>query len=440
MKKSMIVFLAALVIVFIGCVKELEKEGICETTKLIGRVIEESTQNPVAGVKVSVTNGSRTYTSCITEGDGNFELQVNFDKIDKDYYLLMDGGTAAKTKKNELHGMGMEVYDYTNVFLYNAQETDGLSVSSLEITSITASSAVCKAEIIAGTDVHVTKRGICWSSSNENPTTSNHAMDNGSGAGYYTGEISGLAENTTYYIRAYAQTTDTIAYSNPKSFKTYALPSVTTNLVLNITAVSAECGGDVLSNGGLPIIGRGICWNTFSNPTIDNSCKYDENNSLGAFSCSMNDLNENTTYYVRAFARNSSGISYGEERSLKTENVNLPTFQCNGNTYYVAPDPGNGMLYSTANSYCDNLTLFGLSDWKLPTEDELIQMYNNRNTIGGFASLEYWTRTSINTWGDNYCHRLIDFADGSLDCWWTNTVGHDDPCPYSRVRPIRRKN
>ena len=61
MKKSMIIFLAALVIVFIGCVKDLNKEGICETTKLIGRVIEESTQNPVAGVKVSVTNGSRTY-------------------------------------------------------------------------------------------------------------------------------------------------------------------------------------------------------------------------------------------------------------------------------------------------------------------------------------------------------------------------------------------
>ena len=210
MKKSLIIILAALVIGFIGCVKDLEKENFSETSTLIGRIIEESSQRPVAGVKVSITNGSRTYASCTTEEDGNFELKVNFDKLDKDYYLLMDGGTAIKTKKSELRGMGMEMYDYTNIILYNATETDGMSVTSLEITSITASSADCKAEIIVGTDVNVTKRGFCWSSSNENPTISNHATDNGSGAGNYTGSISGLAEKTKYYVRAYAQTIDTV--------------------------------------------------------------------------------------------------------------------------------------------------------------------------------------------------------------------------------------
>lgn len=429
MKKSLIMVLAALVIGLTSCVKDLEKEGISETTTLIGRIIEESSQTPVPGVKVSVTNGSRTYASCTTEDDGNFELKVNFDKIDKDYYLLMDGGTAIKTKKNELHGMGMEMYDYTNVILYNALETDGLSIVSLEINSIKAYSADCEAEIIAGTDVNVVKRGFCWSSSNQNPTISNHATENGSGAGDYTGIISGLAENTTYFVRAYAQTIDLIVYSNPKSFKTYAMPSVTTSFVSSITAGSAECGGEVLSDGGLPITSRGICWHTFPNPTIDNSCKYDENNSIGAFSCSINNLSENTTYYVRAFAQNSSGISYGEERSFKTNQVTLPTFQWGGNTYYVAPDPGYPMDHDMAWTYCRNLTLYGISDWELPMRNELIQMYNDKNSIGGFSSDWYWSGTEYEEFESYY---YVNFKDG--------TVSHSYISSRHRIRPIRKKN
>ena len=347
----------------------------------------------------------------------------------------MDGGTAAKTKKTELHGMGMEMYDYTNIILYNSLETDGLPVISLEITSISAHSAVCKAKIIAGTDVNVTKRGFCWSSSNENPTISNHVLDNGSGAGNYTGEISGLAQNTTYYVRAYAQTTDTIVYSNPKSFKTYALPSVMTILVTNITTVSAECRGEVLSDGGSTVTERGVCYSLAPNPTINNTT-VTSGTGTGSFTCELTGLTKNTKYYVKAYAKNSYGVAYGEEKSFTTDA--FPTFQYGGHTYYVAPDPGNRMEWSAANSYCNNLSLEGMTGWKMPTRDELVQMYADRMSIGGFyidssyTGSMYWSSTATG----NY-HYYVRFYSGSV--FWDPTDYHYGTTKC-RVRPIRRKN
>lgn len=337
MKKGLILVLAALVVGFIGCVKDLSKENFSETTTLIGRVIEESTQRPVADVKVSITNGSRTYASYTTKEDGNFELQVNFDKLGKDYYLLMDGGTAIKTKKSELRGMGMEMYDYTDIILYNSIETDGLSVVSFEITSFTAYSAGCKAEIIAGTDVNVTKRGFCWSSSNQNPTISNHAAEYGSGIGEYTGIISGLTEMTKYYVRAYAQTVDTVVYSEMKSITT------------------------------API---------------------------------------------------------------------LPTFQYEGHTFYVAPDPGIDLQWEAAKSYCNNLTFQDLTGWRMPTCGELVQMYANKNTIKGFDEVKYWSSTYhhssyIGGYGNVDFYYSVDFANGVVS---NSTFGS------LRIRPIKLKN
>ena len=65
----------------------------------------------------------------------------------------------------------------------------------------------------------VTARGVCWSTSH-NPTVSNSHTTDGSGTGSFTSSITGLSQNTTYYVRAYATNSVGTAYGNEVSFTT----------------------------------------------------------------------------------------------------------------------------------------------------------------------------------------------------------------------------
>ena len=95
------------------------------------------------------------------------------------------------------------------------------------------------------------------------------------------------------------------------------LPTVTTNDVTNITSSSATCGGNVTSDGNTIVTSRGVCWGTYPNPTINDN-KTVDGNGTGSFTSNLTNLTENTTYYVRAYATNEKGTSYGEEKSFKT--------------------------------------------------------------------------------------------------------------------------
>jgi uncharacterized protein (TIGR02145 family) len=95
----------------------------------------------------------------------------------------------------------------------------------------------------------------------------------------------------------------------------HQLPIVTTNTITSVTANSATCGGDVTSNGASSVTARGVCWSTSQNPTVSESYTTD-GSGTGSFTSNITDLTTGTTYYVRAYATNSAGTSYGEQRSF----------------------------------------------------------------------------------------------------------------------------
>jgi len=99
--------------------------------------------------------------------------------------------------------------------------------------------------------------------------------------------------------------------------KNFSLPEVTTSAVTDITEVTATGGGTVTSDGGTQIYARGVCYNDSTGPTLDDDAT---NDGLGAgeFTSPMKNLALGTTYYIRAFAINSEGISYGSELTFKT--------------------------------------------------------------------------------------------------------------------------
>jgi hypothetical protein len=84
-----------------------------------------------------------------------------------------------------------------------------------------------------------------------------------------------------------------------------------------ITSTGAISGGNITSDGGGIIKYRGVCWGTMTDPTINNDKTYD-GSGTGIFSSSITDLKPATTYYVRAYATNKAGTSYGNLKSFAT--------------------------------------------------------------------------------------------------------------------------
>lgn len=97
-------------------------------------------------------------------------------------------------------------------------------------------------------------------------------------------------------------------------------PKLTTAAVSAITQTTAQCGGNITSDGGAEVTARGVCWGTTPIPTIDSS-KTTDGAGTGSFTSSLTGLTGNTLYFGRAYATNSVGTDYGDTVSFKTAPV-----------------------------------------------------------------------------------------------------------------------
>ena len=137
------------------------------------------------------------------------------------------------------------------------------------------------------------------------------------------------------------------------AIKTINVPALTTNEVTEISSSGANSGGTVTSDGGATITSLGIVWDTATNPTIALSTKASSTTSpsLGAFKSSMTGLKESTKYYVRAYATNSAGTSYGNELSFTTNAaVVLPVVS----TYEVTEISSSGGVAGGTSGFTGN--------------------------------------------------------------------------------------
>src|SRR5204862_2445750 len=96
--------------------------------------------------------------------------------------------------------------------------------------------------------------------------------------------------------------------------KSGKLPLIVTLSVSGIGESAANCGATVYAEGDFPITAKGLCWSTTNNsPDVDDQTT-DEGGGPESFSSTMTGLSASTTYYVRAYATNKIGTSYGAIR------------------------------------------------------------------------------------------------------------------------------
>ena len=197
-------------------------------------------------------------------------------------------------------------------------------LTTVEATSITASSAVSGGDISdAGTPDYI-ERGVCYSTT-ANPTVDDtKVIVGGVGTGVFTSNLIGLAANTTYFVRAYAINDAGTAYGEQVRFTTTEvepdpmLPVLTGN-VSNIAQKTVTLNGEVISVGYPAYTERGFCYATTAEPTVDDTKLIVYGTGTGEFSFNLTGLSPNTTYYMRAYAINSVNTAYSDEVSFTTQ-------------------------------------------------------------------------------------------------------------------------
>jgi len=381
----------------------------------------------------------------------------------------------------------------TDVKSFETSSASVPTVMTSSVTNITQTSAVGGGNVTSDGGAAVTVRGVCWSTS-QNPTISDAHNANGSGTGIYEVNMPALTANTTYYVRAYATNSAGTSYGEQKSFTTSqstTTPTVITNAVSNITQTSATCGGHVTSDGNATVTARGVCCSTSSNPTINNS-HTTNGTGTGSFTSNITGLTSNTTYYVRAYATNTKGTSYGEQKSFTTNgssggheyvNLGLPSGTlwaiCNvGATYpedygdYFAwgeTSPKSNYDWSTYqwcngfkstltkyctqssygyNGFVDNRTVLEPADdaahvnwggdWRMPTYDEMVELKSNCTwtwtTQGGKNGYKVTGSNSNSIFlpaAGYYGDGSLNYAGSGGEYWWSLLNADNPNCAYS---------
>jgi hypothetical protein len=106
------------------------------------------------------------------------------------------------------------------------------SISTTEITNVTATSAFSGGTVTDEGSAPVTARGVCWSTG-LSPTTADDKTEDNTGIGSYTSKITGLESGTIYYVRAYATNSFGTGYGRTLPFNTTGITTAEQQRIQN---------------------------------------------------------------------------------------------------------------------------------------------------------------------------------------------------------------
>lgn len=212
-----------------------------------------------------------------------------------------------------------EVLSFTTI-----PETQPLAVGSTTLSNITETTVFASAVIGGDGGGRIEEAGFFYSKENAVPSLDNdRAVASVSSDYSISASISGLLDDTHYYIRAYvANDLGFIAYGPVMEFtteKAIALPAISDILIADVTPASFKAEAAVTNTGNGVVTEKGYCYVAGEAlPVIGDNPVFSTQDGA-RIDAVVSGLSANTTYTVRAFARNEKGVAYSNPVTVTTK-------------------------------------------------------------------------------------------------------------------------
>ncbi len=419
---------------FISCDTSLK------TGSIYGIVTIEETAEPMRATGVELYHYGSLLLKTVTYDDGHYEfenlatgeyeLKVTATGYeDASYDVIVEAGRAARADmqlKQTKTYMTVRTLDLTiiiNKASFSGDYTGRASGYNNTTTKATEAGfiySISQNNIINGTKV---------TASFVNHVTNGSNYEGYYGSGTFEADVNDLSAGT-YYVMAYTKNDYGIEYGDIKSFEISGLPVVKTLGASNYTETTATLNGCIDYSGDPAFTERGFVYSAFfSNPTIDDpataTSKVIVTGTSKEFGANIAGLTASTHYYVRAYASNEKGTSYGA--SLKFPDNNYIELPSEGLMIHKS-DISSGSTWEDADDLCKSSLIGGFSDWRLPTTGEWQLIYSSiiAGTISNIISQDYYW-TSTNDYSDRYY----------VYYFYNNSIRSRDINTKNRVRCVR---
>lgn len=206
--------------------------------------------------------------------------------------------------------------------------TDGMPlVAEPDTVEISFTSATFSSKLLESGDSLITALGFCYGTE-PNPTLDNDFVTAELQAdSTFSASLPDIVQQTRYYVRAFATNSYGTFYSDG-SGATFVLkdqkPTVETEEPQVGIGGNVAFSGTILAEGMSPVTEAGFLWSTEEEPTLETPKSNHRNlfeEGTTEYAMTLGNMRGGTTYYVRLYAKNEYGTSYGEVKAFETPRI-----------------------------------------------------------------------------------------------------------------------